>query len=45
MTLLYEKIRTFRKTNQTLVKRRKTKKIRIRTGDILTVKDVHSLIE
>ena len=45
MTLLYKKIRTFRKINQTLVKRRRTKKTRIRTRGVLTVKDVHSLIK
>ena len=45
MTLLYEKIYTFRKTNETLVKRRRTKKIRIRTGDVLTIENVHSLIK
>ena len=45
MTLLYKKVRTFRKTNQVLVKRQRTKKIRIQTRDVLTVKDVHSLIK
>ena len=45
MTLLYKKVRTFRKTNQTLVKRRRTKKTRIRTRDVLIVKNVHSLIK
>ena len=45
MTLLYKKIRILRKTNKTLVKRRRTKKIRVRTKDILTVEDVHSLIK
>ena len=45
MTLLHKKIRTFCKTNQVLIKRRRTKKTRIRTGDTLIVEDVHSLIE
>ena len=45
MTLLHEEIRTFRKTNQTLVKRRRAKKTRVRIRDALTVEDVHSLIE
>ena len=45
MTLLHEKVRILRKTNKTLTKRRKTKKIRIRTRGVLTVKDVHSLIK
>ena len=45
MTLLYEEVRTLRKTNQVLIKRRRTKKTRIRVGDILTVKNVYSLIE
>ena len=35
----------FRKTNQVLIKRRRTKKTRIRTRDVLTVENVHSLIE
>ena len=45
MTLLYEEVRTFRKTNQVLIKYRRIKKTRIRVGDVLTVKNVHSLIE
>ena len=45
MTLLHKKIRTFRKTNQTLIKRRRTKKTRIRARGVLTVKNVHSLIK
>ena len=45
MTLLYEKVRILYKTNQVLTKRRRTKKIRIRTGDVLTVENVHNLIE
>ena len=45
MTLLYEKVRTFRKTNQILIKRQRIKKTRIRTESILTVKNTYSLIE
>ena len=45
MTLLYEKIRIFRKINEVFIKRRRTKKICIRTEDILTIEDVHSLIK
>ena len=45
MTLLHKKICMFYKTNQTLIKCRKTKKTRVRTRDVLTVEDVHSLIE
>ena len=45
MTLLYKEIRTLRKTNQALVKHRRTKKTRVRVGDALTVEDVYSLIE
>ena len=45
MTLLYEEVRTLRKTNQALTKRRRTKKTRVRARGALTVKDVHSLIE
>ena len=33
------------KTNQALIKRRRTKKTRVRARDALTVEDVHSLIE
>ena len=45
MTLLYKEIRILYKTNQILIKRRRTKKIRVRTRGVLTVEDVHSLIE
>ena len=45
MTLLYKKVRILYKTNQALIKRRRIKKIRIRTGDVLIVENVHSLIE
>ena len=45
MTLLYKKIRILRKINKTLIKRRRTKKIRIRIRDVLTVENVHSLIK
>ena len=45
MTFLYEKVRTFRKTNETLIKRRKTKKTYVRTGDVLIIENVHSLIK
>ena len=45
MTVLHEEIRILRKINKILIKRRRIKKIRIRTGDVLTVEDVHNLIE
>ena len=45
MTLLHEKVRTFHKTNQILIKRRRTKKTRVRVEGALTVEDVHNLIE
>ena len=45
MTLLHKKIRILRKTNQTLTKRRRIKKIRVRTEGILIIKNVHNLIE
>ena len=45
MTLLHKKVRTLYKTNQVLVKRRRTKKTRVRAGGILTIKNVHSLIK
>ena len=45
MTLLYKKIRILRKTNETLVKRQRIKKTRIRTGDVLTIEDIHNLIK
>ena len=45
MTLLHEEIRILYKINQTLVKRQRTKKIHIQAKDILTIEDVHSLIE
>ena len=45
MILLHKKVRTFYKTNQTLIKYRRTKKTRIRAGDILIIEDVHSLIK
>ena len=45
MTLLHEKIRILRKINEVLVKRRRTKKIYVRIGDVLTVENVHSLIK
>ena len=45
MTLLHKEIRILRKINEILIKRRRTKKIRIRTRGALTVKDVYSLIK
>lgn len=45
MTLLHEEIRTLRKTNQALTKRRRAKKTRVRAEDALTVENAHSLIE
>ena len=45
MTLLHEKVRTLYKTNQTLIKRRRTKKTRVRAGGALTVENTHNLIE
>ena len=45
MTLLYEKVRILRKTNKVLIKRRRTKKTRVRAGDTLIVENVHNLIK
>ena len=45
MTLLHKKIRTFRKINETLIKRRRTKKIRIRTRNVFIIENVHNLIK
>ena len=45
MTLLHKKIRMLYKTNEILVKRRRVKKTRVRVRDVLTVKDVYSLIK
>ena len=45
MILLHKEIRILCKINKVLVKRRRTKKIRIRVEGILTVEDVHSLIK
>ena len=45
MTFLYKKVRILYKTNLTFIKRRRTKKIRIRAGDVLTIENVHSLIK
>ena len=45
MTLLHEEVRTLYKTNQALTKRRRTKKTRVRAGGVLTVENVHNLIE
>ena len=42
MTLLHKKIRILYKTNQTLVKRRKTNKTYIRIRNVLTIKDVYN---
>ena len=45
MILLHKKVRILRKVNETLIKRRRTKKTYIRTGGVLTVENVHSLIK
>ena len=45
MILFHEEIRILYKINETLTKRRRTKKTHIRTKGILTVKDVHNLIK
>ena len=45
MTLLHKKIRILRKINKVLIKRRRTKKIRIRVRDVLIIENVHSLIK
>ena len=45
MTLLYKKIRILRKTNQVLTKYRRVKKTCIRTEGVLTIENVHNLIE
>ena len=45
MTLLHEKIRILRKINETLTKRRKTKKTYVRVENVLTIKNVHNLIK
>ena len=45
MTSLYKKIRILYKINKTLTKRRRTKKTRIRTGNVFTIENVHNLIK
>ena len=45
MTLLYKKIYILRKTNKILIKRRRTKKIRIRVRNVFTIENVHNLIK
>ena len=45
MTLLREEVRTLRKANEALAKRRKAPKTRVRAGGALSVEDAHSLIE
>ena len=45
MILLHKKIGILRKINKILIKRRRTKKIRIRVRDVLTIENVHSLIK
>ena len=45
MTLLHEKVRILYKINKILTKRRKTKKIYIRTRDVLIVENVYNLIK
>ncbi len=45
MILLHEKICTFRKTNQILAKRRRTKKTHVRAEDAVIVKNSRNLIE
>ena len=45
MTLLHEEVRTLRKANEALAKRRRAKKTRVRAGGALTVEDARNLIE
>jgi hypothetical protein len=43
-TLLAAEVRTLRKANEALSKRRRAKKTRIRQGGALTVEDVHDIM-
>lgn len=43
-TLLASEIRTLRKANEALSKRRRAKKSRIRQGGALTVEDAHNIL-
>jgi hypothetical protein len=45
MTLLHEEVRTLRKANEALTKRRRAKKTRVRAGGALSVEDALVLIE
>ena len=45
MTLLNEEVRTLRKANEALIKRRRAKKTRVQAGGALSVGDALSLIE
>ena len=45
MTLLHKKVYILRKINKILTKRRRIKKIRIRTRNILIIENVHNLIK
>jgi hypothetical protein len=43
-TLLATKVRTLRKANEALSKRRRARKNRIRQGGVLTIEDVHDIL-
>ena len=45
MTLLYEEVRTLRKANEALAKRRRAKKTRVQAGGALSIGDALSLIK
>ena len=45
MTLLHEEVRTLRKANEALAKRRRAKKTRVQAGGALSVGDALGLIE
>ena len=45
MTLLYDEVRSFRKANLALSKRRRAKKTRVRAGGAFSVEDALQLIE
>jgi hypothetical protein len=45
MTLLREEVRTLRKANEALAKRRRAKKTRVQAGGALTVEDALDLIK
>ena len=45
MTLLREEVRTLRKANEALAKRRRAKRTRVQAGGALTIEDALSLIK